>query len=238
MRIAIVPHHQPRLGTRSLSPENLHLTPSASLLKAFRRSVSSPLDLLIVLSHQSLEEDIALAKRHKDIDIIIGGHSQALLSPPKLVNGTVICQPGKDGENLGVLLVSPHRPRLRASSVSVAEPTGMATTNDCGSATLPFHGQNALVSYGAPNRPTQSSSRPRPGCRPYFVNRIGKPTWLLRGDCQSIGRSRQSSPYSLATANKPGFIDGSFSENRLNTGRECRPTRSYHQTFTKSQSPG
>ncbi|MBP7637143.1 MAG: hypothetical protein KBA18_04645 [Kiritimatiellae bacterium] len=139
MRIAIVATSSTKAWNEESLPENLHLTPSASLLKAFRRSVSSPLDLLIVLSHQSLEEDIALAKRHKDIDIIIGGHSQALLSPPKLVNGTVICQPGKDGENLGVLLVSPHRPRLRASSVSVAEPTGMATTNDCGSATFcPF----------------------------------------------------------------------------------------------------
>jgi len=134
MRVGIVSLTSPKTWGEASFPENLRLTSSTAILKAFRRSVSSPPDLLVVLSHQPLDEDIRLAKKHKDIDIIISGHSQALLSPPELVNRTVICQPGKDGENLGVLLVSRRRSKDRGSSVALAKRTHFSGTNDYGSA--------------------------------------------------------------------------------------------------------
>jgi hypothetical protein len=62
-------------------------------------------DLLVVLSHQGLEADRSLAAQISGVDLILGGHSQDLVHPPEVVNGIPIFQPGKNGENLAVLMV-------------------------------------------------------------------------------------------------------------------------------------
>ena len=79
----------------------------------FRESVgdfilkkAAKLDLVIVLSHQGFENDKLLAKTIEGIDLIVSGHCQSLINPPEMVNGTAIVQAGKNGENLGCLLLT------------------------------------------------------------------------------------------------------------------------------------
>ena len=48
-------------------------------------------DLIIVLSHLGSEVDVMLAKKTKNIDVIIGGHSHDP-NPSKIVNGVIIAQ--------------------------------------------------------------------------------------------------------------------------------------------------
>ncbi len=89
-------------------PEGVELMAPDWIIAAFLKQTRDPLDLAIVLSHQGLDADRLLASKTKGIDLIIGGHSQSLVSPPEIVNGVAICQTGKNGENLGVLALSPN----------------------------------------------------------------------------------------------------------------------------------
>ena len=57
---------------------------------------------LILLTHQGTDKDVALAKEIKDIDLIVGAHSQSLLEKPDKVNGALIVQAGKSGYQVGV----------------------------------------------------------------------------------------------------------------------------------------
>ncbi len=91
-------------------PEGMVLMDPERMIAIFQESQSQPLDLTIVLSHQGLDADRKLAARVHGVDLIVGGHSQSLISPPEIVNNVVICQAGKNGENLGIL-------RLTARSV-------------------------------------------------------------------------------------------------------------------------
>ena len=74
-------------------------------------------DVVICLSHGGVEkgkdgrysdgDDVRLAKEVPGIDIVIGGHSHTELNEPILVDGrTPVVQTGKEGENLGELVVT------------------------------------------------------------------------------------------------------------------------------------
>jgi len=62
-------------------------------------------DLIVVLSHQGVEDDIKLAKSVPEINVIVGGHSHTLLKKPVIVqngsNKTIIVQNGEQGVFLG-----------------------------------------------------------------------------------------------------------------------------------------
>ena len=60
-------------------------------------------DLIIVLSHMGVAEDTALATRHNDIDIIVGGHTHLPLFKPIRKNRTIVVQAGSWGRYLGKL---------------------------------------------------------------------------------------------------------------------------------------
>jgi 2',3'-cyclic-nucleotide 2'-phosphodiesterase (5'-nucleotidase family) len=62
-------------------------------------------DLIILLSHNGLEEDSLLANQLTGVDVIIGGHSHSYLRQPMRVNNILICQAGSNGRNLGMLKV-------------------------------------------------------------------------------------------------------------------------------------
>jgi 5'-nucleotidase/UDP-sugar diphosphatase len=72
-------------------------------------------DLVICLSHSGLYmnekgewegEDVELAKKVKDIDVIISGHTHTCLSDPVVIDGTPIVQTGAYGANLGRIHVT------------------------------------------------------------------------------------------------------------------------------------
>ncbi|MDD3014351.1 MAG: bifunctional UDP-sugar hydrolase/5'-nucleotidase, partial [Candidatus Gastranaerophilales bacterium] len=62
-------------------------------------------DLIVVLSHQGVENDIKLAKAVPEINIIVGGHSHTLLTKPVIISHgnskTIIVQDGEQGVFLG-----------------------------------------------------------------------------------------------------------------------------------------
>jgi 2',3'-cyclic-nucleotide 2'-phosphodiesterase (5'-nucleotidase family) len=58
-------------------------------------------DILIALDHIGLSKDVELAETVPGIDLIIGGHTHAVLSEPKFVGGTAIVQAGSWGHYLG-----------------------------------------------------------------------------------------------------------------------------------------
>jgi len=59
-------------------------------------------DLIILLTHVGVDNDKTLAEKfHKDIDIIIGGHSHTPLFEPEIVNGVIVAQAGSYSRWLG-----------------------------------------------------------------------------------------------------------------------------------------
>jgi hypothetical protein len=108
LRIGIVSvSHSKIWRLQKSKPKGVKLASPSDTLDTFLKATRGKLDLTIVISHQGIDEDRLLAAQAKDIDLIIGGHSQSLISPPEVVNGVAICQAGKNGENLGVLLLKP-----------------------------------------------------------------------------------------------------------------------------------
>ena len=58
---------------------------------------------ILALTHIASKQDIQLAESVPGIDLIIGGHDHQRISPPMLVNHTLIAQSGQFGESLGRL---------------------------------------------------------------------------------------------------------------------------------------
>jgi len=65
--------------------------------------ISPETDLLVVLSHEGVDDDSMLAATTHGLNVIIGGHSHTRLKVPKVVNDVLICQTGSNLENLGEL---------------------------------------------------------------------------------------------------------------------------------------
>ena len=67
-------------------------------------------DLIVCLSHLGVAEnmvnDVEIAKKVKDIDIIIGGHTHTELSEPMLVGNTRIYQRANRGKNVGEIVIT------------------------------------------------------------------------------------------------------------------------------------
>ena len=58
-------------------------------------------DVLVLVSHLGLEEDILLAEQTRGIDLILGGHTHSITKTPLRVNNTMIVHAGAYGENIG-----------------------------------------------------------------------------------------------------------------------------------------
>ncbi|MCE5252017.1 hypothetical protein LLG96_17575 [bacterium] len=71
------------------------------LLPALRDSC----DYIVVLSQMGKNGDVALAEKWPDIDLIIGGHSQTLLTEAITVSGCRIVQAGKGGGRIGEVVI-------------------------------------------------------------------------------------------------------------------------------------
>jgi 5'-nucleotidase len=84
-------------------------------------------DVVIALSHGGVEkgqdgrytdgDDVRLARAVPGIDVVIGGHSHTALQEPIVVNGrTPVVQTGKEGQNLGELIISVDGSTLKVES--------------------------------------------------------------------------------------------------------------------------
>jgi hypothetical protein len=107
LRIAVIGLGDPSLawpkGLKALSPIEVAREEIPKLRKKA--------DLVIALTHEGFEKDIALAKAVKGIDVIVGGHSQSFLQNPPQINGTWIYQSSFRNQYIGLVsLAKPFKP--------------------------------------------------------------------------------------------------------------------------------
>ena len=78
-------------------------------------------DIIICLSHSGIEkdengewtgEDVKLAEKVDDIDILISGHTHTMLSEPLLINNTPLVQTGSYGKSLGRMEIEVSGPDI------------------------------------------------------------------------------------------------------------------------------
>lgn len=98
--LAISYHNTPLTGNRE-NMKGLRFSPGHEAIKEYIPILQNQSDILIVLSHAGTAVDELIAKEVEGIDLIIGGHSHDLISPPHKVNETFIVQALSDGAILG-----------------------------------------------------------------------------------------------------------------------------------------
>ena len=59
-----------------------------------------------MLTHQGADKDVEMAKKLKDVDLIVGSHSQSLFETPEEFNNTLVVQAGKSGYQIGIVKIS------------------------------------------------------------------------------------------------------------------------------------
>ncbi len=74
-----------------------HLSIAKKIIARHRQEV----DLLVLVSHLGLTDDILVAEATTGIDLILGGHSHTALDTPIRVKDTRIVHPGSNAEQLG-----------------------------------------------------------------------------------------------------------------------------------------
>ena len=77
-----------------------------STLARFLPVLEKESDYIVALSQMGREKDQEIADRWRQIDLIIGGHSQTLLEKPIRVGGCRIVQAGKNGGRVGEIIVN------------------------------------------------------------------------------------------------------------------------------------
>jgi len=113
LKIGIIGLMTPDLSFISNAGEKIKVHPdivesAISTIKALKQKEDP--DLIIALSHIGLEEDIKLATKVPEIDLICGGHSHDLMKKEKETvishadgKKTIIVHPGARGEFMGIL---------------------------------------------------------------------------------------------------------------------------------------
>jgi 5'-nucleotidase len=66
------------------------------------KELTDKTDFLILLSHSGIERDRLIAKQFPSINLIIGGHSQSILTEPEKIGSTYISQVGESGYRIGL----------------------------------------------------------------------------------------------------------------------------------------
>ncbi len=93
----------------ALYPEEVtkHVTvlPLHSTLEGILEKNKGKYDLAVLVSHSGDEEDQKIAQELTAFDVIVGGHSQALLKEPVKIGKTLIVQAGPDAQNVGKLVL-------------------------------------------------------------------------------------------------------------------------------------
>jgi 2',3'-cyclic-nucleotide 2'-phosphodiesterase (5'-nucleotidase family) len=74
-------------------------------------------DVLVLISHLGLQDDILLAQETSGIDLILGGHTHSTTKTPLRVKNTMIVHTGAYGENIGRMdiTVDIHKKRIAES---------------------------------------------------------------------------------------------------------------------------
>lgn len=92
----------PVIGKASNS-KGLKFTREQDALKQILPEVKSESDLVIVLAHEGIDQDQALASNVAGIDVIVSAHTHVEQPQPKFVNGTIIVHAGYKAQYVGRL---------------------------------------------------------------------------------------------------------------------------------------
>jgi 2',3'-cyclic-nucleotide 2'-phosphodiesterase (5'-nucleotidase family) len=79
------------------------LNTDSVIAAGIRALKSENCDLIVLLSHNGIDEDSVFASKFNDLDVIVGGHSHTPVFKPRIVNGVIITQAGSYGKFLGRL---------------------------------------------------------------------------------------------------------------------------------------
>ncbi|RCW66969.1 bifunctional metallophosphatase/5'-nucleotidase [Saliterribacillus persicus] len=63
-------------------------------------------DIIVFLSHLGINDDEEIARRFKDIDVIVGGHTHHLFKNGEYVDGTLLTAAGKHGNYVGEIILT------------------------------------------------------------------------------------------------------------------------------------
>lgn len=85
---------------------------------------------IILLSHSGYDNDLALAKKLTGIDVLVGGHSQTLLTKPAVENGIIIVQAGAGGAHIGVLELNLRGGKIASHANSFRRPDEFQPADD------------------------------------------------------------------------------------------------------------
>lgn len=106
-KVGVIGLIAPDLKTLVNNSQCLDVLNPAETSRNIIKEIDSKVDLIVVLSHMGIDEDIKLANEVPQVDIIVGGHSHTFLRHPKRIlhgdTSTLIVQDGEFGVNLGEL---------------------------------------------------------------------------------------------------------------------------------------
>lgn len=84
-------------------PTPLTVEPRMTAFVREKTALEGKIDLLVILSHSGMEADLDLAKKVKDVALVVGANSQSFTQEPVIENGTPIVQSSYRGQYLGVV---------------------------------------------------------------------------------------------------------------------------------------
>lgn len=110
VKVAIIGLIAKNLKTLVNKLEGVEVLDPVEITKEIVQKINSRADLIVVISHMGVNDDINLAENIPEIDVIIGGHSHTLIKQPKVfhkkTDKTLLLQGGEFGVQLGRLDIS------------------------------------------------------------------------------------------------------------------------------------
>ncbi|MCB9368098.1 MAG: bifunctional metallophosphatase/5'-nucleotidase [Calditrichaeota bacterium] len=83
--------------------EDFNVLDAAAAAQPMIDEIDPATDVIVLLTHNGVDNDIDLARHVSNCDVIVGGHSHTRLKEPLVENGVIIVQAGSFLKNLGVL---------------------------------------------------------------------------------------------------------------------------------------
>lgn len=86
--------------------------------------------MIVLLSHMGMDRDKELQPKLDGVHVIVGGHTQNLITNPEIRSNSIIVQAGSDGAHIGVLKIRFEQGKITGFSNSFILPTNESTRDD------------------------------------------------------------------------------------------------------------
>lgn len=83
------------------NPNGWDIRPTTEMLPQLIRDVQPQCDILVLMSHLGIDEDIKIANEFPEIDVLLGSHTHHLFKEGEKINGTQLSAAGKFGYYIG-----------------------------------------------------------------------------------------------------------------------------------------